>query len=373
MLWSSESGPSSDSSSDSSDTVLVNKIDTRSRYSSFEYIVRSRPSEVVQGHSIAKAVPSLVQPRCISLGTAEVHSTAKADRKERLAFPIDTTQSASSSVRKPLTSLQRIARGPSQRPLVRCIHTTCIDVSDTQVRTSDNVELVLEGIIFWKIDDVEKMIETTADPQGDVWYHSRSSLNQAVSASTLEEFMSGFNTVTSATLDHDFYAARGITLHTLEVTRYSCRDPDQEKVLQEIIAETTNRINDLQRQKSLNDVESEKLAAEVLLEVAKLQLVEAEAANERAKLLAEQAVEIELLQNNMTALIGLETSRTQLVEKQALLHCMHTGEERGKWKVEGGNVPCKPHCGLPRVLYALFSGHFPDLTFAIVIQLYGRT
>merc|ERR1711988_62960 len=39
------------------------------------------------------------------------------------------------------------------------------------VRTSDNVELVLEGTIFWQANDVAKMVERTGDPKGDVWYH----------------------------------------------------------------------------------------------------------------------------------------------------------------------------------------------------------
>merc|ERR1712159_911206 len=36
------------------------------------------------------------------------------------------------------------------------------------VRTSDNVELVLEGTIFWQVSDVAKMIKRTGDPKGDV-------------------------------------------------------------------------------------------------------------------------------------------------------------------------------------------------------------
>merc|ERR1712196_117241 len=63
------------------------------------------------------------------------------------------------------------------------------------VRTADNVELVLEGTIFWQVNDVAKMIERTGDPKGDVWYHARSALIQAVSLNTLESFMSSFNEI----------------------------------------------------------------------------------------------------------------------------------------------------------------------------------
>merc|ERR1719269_188955 len=108
------------------------------------------------------------------------------------------------------------------------------------VRTSDNVELQLEGTIFWQVSDVAKMIKRTGDPKGDVWYHARSALIQAVSSVTLETFMASFNTIVSraATTDAAFYAQRGAQLHGLEVVRYECIDSKTAGVLQEIIQET---------------------------------------------------------------------------------------------------------------------------------------
>merc|ERR1712087_693508 len=90
------------------------------------------------------------------------------------------------------------------------------------VRTSDNVELVLEGTIFWQVINVPKMIEATGDPKGDVWYHARSALIQAVARVTLETFMARFNEiVTDATSSDDkFYNERGVVVHNIEVTRY---------------------------------------------------------------------------------------------------------------------------------------------------------
>merc|ERR1740123_791398 len=66
-----------------------------------------------------------------------------------------------------------------------------------EVRTSDNVKLSLEGTIFWQVKDVTIMVSRTADPEGDVWHHARSALIQSVSKSTLDQFMSGFNNITS--------------------------------------------------------------------------------------------------------------------------------------------------------------------------------
>ena len=78
------------------------------------------------------------------------------------------------------------------------------------------------------------MIERTGDPKGDVWYHARSALIQAVSGVTLEQFMGNFNhlVTTAAAMDADFYAQRGVQLHTLEVTSYSCTDETQVRTLQ---------------------------------------------------------------------------------------------------------------------------------------------
>merc|ERR1712137_383179 len=88
------------------------------------------------------------------------------------------------------------------------------------VRTSDNVELLLEGTIFWQVVDVPKMIKATGDPKGDVWYHARSSLIQAISRVTLEEFMAGFDEVVAkaAPQGDAFYTERGVAVHNLEVT-----------------------------------------------------------------------------------------------------------------------------------------------------------
>merc|ERR1712167_322746 len=105
------------------------------------------------------------------------------------------------------------------------------------VRTSDNVELVLEGTIFWQVTDVAKMIERTGDPKGDVWYHARSALIQAVSQVTLETFTASFNSIVikAAATDSAFYEERGVVLHNLEVVRYEPKDKETAGVLHKII------------------------------------------------------------------------------------------------------------------------------------------
>jgi regulator of protease activity HflC (stomatin/prohibitin superfamily) len=154
---------------------------------------------------------------------------------------------------------------------------------DYNVRTSDNVELVLEGTIFWQVVDPEQMIKSTGDPQGDVWYHCRSSLISAVSRASLEAFMTDFNTIVNAAAQTDsaFYKTRGVAVHSLEVTRYECADKKTSTVLQEIIQETTNRINRLQQQHSENEVSREKMAGEIEIEKQRTALIQAKAENDR--------------------------------------------------------------------------------------------
>merc|ERR1719343_1218465 len=87
------------------------------------------------------------------------------------------------------------------------------------VRTSDKVELTLEGTIFWQIVNVPKMIARTSDPKGDVWYHARSVLIQAVSRVKFEFFMSNLNEIVrNATFtDSSFYLERGVVVHNIDV------------------------------------------------------------------------------------------------------------------------------------------------------------
>jgi len=157
------------------------------------------------------------------------------------------------------------------------------------VRTSDNLELVLEGTIFWQVVDVPKMIQTTGDPKGDVWFHARSAMIQAVSRVSLEVFMAEFNEIVNkaSKADDGFYSERGVKMHALEVTRYACADGTTSAVLQEIIQETTNRINRMQKQQSDNEVQRERVAGEIEVEKQKTDLVQARCDNDRMRAIIE--------------------------------------------------------------------------------------
>ncbi|HEY9727950.1 MAG TPA: SPFH domain-containing protein [Chroococcales cyanobacterium] len=145
------------------------------------------------------------------------------------------------------------------------------------VRTQDNVELVIAITLFWQIIDIESMIRSTDDATGDVCSHARSSIIQSVSQSTLERFLSSFNDlVREAVLSPNdrFYVDRGVQIHSVEVRSISCKDPETQRILMEIIQETTNRLNQLQKQESSNEVQLRQIHGEFEAEQLKGQLLE---------------------------------------------------------------------------------------------------
>jgi regulator of protease activity HflC (stomatin/prohibitin superfamily) len=201
------------------------------------------------------------------------------------------------------------------------------------VRTSDNVELVLEGTIFWQVLDVQKMIHATGDPKGDVWYHCRSSLIQAISRVSLETFMTEFNEIVTnaAQTDDDFFRDRGVCVHTLEVTRYECADQQTSAVLQEIIQETTNRINRMQQQQSENDVLKEKMAGEIEIEKQKKELIQTKSDNDRLRALAEgEADGYQLAKSAATFLSVLSDALPDSDSRIALLKFVHEQRDQNQ-------------------------------------------
>ncbi|CAE8643100.1 unnamed protein product [Polarella glacialis] len=123
-------------------------------------------------------------------------------------------------------------------------------------RTGDNVELVLEGTFFWEVIDLPSMVKTTGDTSGDLCNHARSQFIRQVARVTLKEFMDSSHTIAKKVWEDDtaFYESRGVRIHSLEVTRYQCADPRTSEILEQIIQETTNRMNRLSQAESENEV-----------------------------------------------------------------------------------------------------------------------
>ena len=94
--------------------------------------------------------------------------------------------------------------------------------------------------------------------------------------------MANFNSIVRQAVlgDEDpFYDERGITLHAVEVRSISCKDPKTQQILQEIIQETTNRLNLLQKQEGENQVRVKKIDGEIVAEEMQAKLLAAKRDN----------------------------------------------------------------------------------------------
>merc|ERR1719235_3470 len=156
-------------------------------------------------------------------------------------------------------------------------------------RTSDNVELILEGSFFWEITNLEEMVRFTNDTTGDICNHARSRFIEKVSKVTLQAFMADFNKIAEQVHrddDSNFYSQRGVQIHSLEVTGYRCAEDSTARILEQIIQETTNRMNRLQQQESENEVQLFSIKGDIEEERARAELlkVETENAELRAKM-----------------------------------------------------------------------------------------
>lgn len=197
----------------------------------------------------------------------------------------------------------------------------------TQARTMDNVKLRLEATIFWSVQDVDKMTRATSDPAGDVAQRTRSSLIQVVSSATLAVFMKDFTNITSQASvkaqTESFYTDRGVNLQSLEVTKFECVEAELNQILQQIIEETTNRINALAKAKSENDIKAAKLEADILLEQQRTALLNTQASNARLKAETEgRAAGEEILEEANTFIGGLNDTIPD-VSTRVKLYQMH--------------------------------------------------
>jgi len=123
-------------------------------------------------------------------------------------------------------------------------------------RTADNVELILEGTFFWEVVDLPAMVRSTGDTSGDLCNHARSQFIRHVARVTLKQFMDESHAIAKKVWEEDtgFFKSRGVKIHSLEVTRYQCADQRTSEILEQIIQETTNRMNRLSQAESENEV-----------------------------------------------------------------------------------------------------------------------
>lgn len=153
-------------------------------------------------------------------------------------------------------------------------------------RTNDNVELILEGSFFWEVVDLSAMVKFTNDTTGDICNHARSRFIELVSKVTLQDFMTQFNSIAKQVHESDrsdFYVKRGVKIHSLEVTGFRCAEQSTAQILEQIIQETTNRMNRLQMQESQNEVQLREIRGDIDEEKARSELIDIQTLNSNAK------------------------------------------------------------------------------------------
>jgi len=172
-------------------------------------------------------------------------------------------------------------------------------------RTNDNVELILEGSFFWEIVDLKAMVKCTNDTSGDICNHTRSRFIELVSKVTLQEFMTQFNEIAKCVHEDDaslFYEKRGVKIHSLEVTGYKCAEYSTAQILEQIIQETTNRMNRIQQQESQNEVQLREIQGDIDEEKARSELIKIQTLNSNAKSKMEGLAEAEKINSFLSQL-----------------------------------------------------------------------
>jgi regulator of protease activity HflC (stomatin/prohibitin superfamily) len=137
--------------------------------------------------------------------------------------------------------------------------------NEIDCRTTDNVELVLETTIFWEVINLAQMVRSTGNLPADIYNQIRSQFIKHVARYTLKGFMEDLHSVSREIFEEDrsFYETRGVTIHSLEVTKYQCAEKRTSEVLQQIIEETTNRLNRLSQAESENEVRLYKMQGQI--------------------------------------------------------------------------------------------------------------
>merc|ERR1712139_83837 len=148
----------------------------------------------------------------------------------------------------------------------------------------------------------------TDDATGDICHHARSEIIQAVSKVTLKDFMENFNQIVHQTIlesNDVFYEERGSKIHSVEVRSFECLDKKIDSVLQEIIKESTDRINRLQLVESENEVALEKMKGRIEEEKIKGQLIDVKNEHQRKEALIDGEAEAERVSAFIKGLNGV--------------------------------------------------------------------
>merc|ERR1719188_435672 len=186
------------------------------------------------------------------------------------------------------------------------------------------------------------MVKSTGDTSGDLCNHARSQFIRHVARVTLKQFMDSSHEIAKQVWEEDtsFYESRGVRVHSLEITRYQCADEETSKILQEVIQETTNRLNRLSQAESENEVNLFRTQGQ--LEQANLNkgLLEIQRENEQAEAQVAGTAEAERV---TTFLQGLEKQVPKLEDRIQMWQVLRKTEALSVVSKGGANLFFTPN------------------------------
>merc|ERR1712048_502482 len=152
-----------------------------------------------------------------------------------------------------------------------------------------------ETTLFWEVVDLATMVRKTGNLPGDIYNQIRSKFIKHVARTTLKGFMEQLHVISKTIFEEDvsFYESRGVKIHSLEITKYMCSEKRTSEVLQQIIEETTNRLNRLSQAESENEVRIYKMQGQIEQEKLNGQLLEIQHEHQKLEAQVSGAAEAE--------------------------------------------------------------------------------
>eukprot|EP00449_Zooxanthella_nutricula_P058797 CAMPEP_0198575734 /NCGR_PEP_ID=MMETSP1462-20131121/116568_1 /TAXON_ID=1333877 /ORGANISM="Brandtodinium nutriculum, Strain RCC3387" /LENGTH=542 /DNA_ID=CAMNT_0044306985 /DNA_START=90 /DNA_END=1718 /DNA_ORIENTATION=- len=130
------------------------------------------------------------------------------------------------------------------------------------IRTSDSMEFELEGIMFWQVVDVERLVQSTADPTSDIWHALRARIAAASSQYGFVDFLKQAPAMKDELValekgnNTDFYTSRGVRLHSMELIEVELHsDGVASSITNAIASEAALRINEVEKLRTENELE----------------------------------------------------------------------------------------------------------------------
>lgn len=152
--------------------------------------------------------------------------------------------------------------------------------------SKENTKIKMLIGVYWKMDDLEKMVRGTNDPRQDICNNVRSDIISLTCEMTTQEILELSATTLSEKVmnrDKGFYEARGVSVSRINILGKSCASPDVEATYKQINDEKIIRVKELEKQKGENDKKKAEIQGQVEREAEIKKLLTAQEENARIR------------------------------------------------------------------------------------------